>query len=122
MERSNLFVYGTLRRRCRNKFARLLHTHARFLGNARVRGRLYQFSRYPGAVLSEVPDDWVRGEVFELEDPSILAALDEYEGTEFERAMVGVHLENGEQLEAWVYLFIGKRRGRHIKSGNWFAR
>ena len=110
MERGNLFVYGTLRRGSKNKYARLLHAHARFLGDARMRGRLYQLDHYSGAVLSDQPDDWVDGEVFQLEEPSILATLDEYEGAEFERAIIQVHLDSGEELEAWVYLFIGLTR------------
>jgi gamma-glutamylcyclotransferase (GGCT)/AIG2-like uncharacterized protein YtfP len=117
----HVFVYGTLRRGSRNKFARLLHAHARFLDNARMPGRLYQPSHYPGAVLPDQPDDWVRGEVFQLDNPGILPALDEYEGPEFERTKVTVHLDTGEQIKPWVYLFTGKRRGRPIKSGDWFA-
>ena len=100
-----LFVYGTLRRGYQNEFARLLHSNSRFLGGARVSARLCQLGTYTGAVLSDQPGDWVPGEVFELNDPSILAALDEYEGAEFQRALAHVHLDDGQSLEAWVYLF-----------------
>ena len=104
MERPRLFVYGTLRKGSPNPFARLLEANARFLGNGRMRGRLYQFANYPGAARTDEPDRWVAGELYELTDPGILTTLDGYEGQEFERVVVTVHLEAEEAVEAWVYL------------------
>ncbi len=103
-----LFVYGTLRRRYKNIYAQLLHANARFLGKARMLGRLHQFASYAGAVLSDEPDGWVSGELFQLQDPSVLQTLDEYEGSEFERVLVKVSLEDGQDLETCVYLFRGR--------------
>lgn len=108
MQLQRLFVYGTLRRGWTNQFAELLHANARFLGTARLRGRLHQFDNYHGAVLSDQPNEWVPGELFQLEDPGILRALDEYEGSEFERPLVTVALDDGQELETWVYVFRGK--------------
>ncbi len=110
----HVFVYGTLRRRYRNKFARLLHSSALFLGNAHIRGRLYQFRRYRGAILSERPSEQVYGEVFRLEDLRVLETLDNYEGSEYKRAIVPVHLEDGQQIQAWVYIFRGKEKGKPL--------
>jgi len=61
-------------------------------------------SAYTGVILSDQPDEWVPGELFELEEPAIIAALDEYEGSEYERALVTVALDTGEEMETWVYL------------------
>jgi gamma-glutamylcyclotransferase (GGCT)/AIG2-like uncharacterized protein YtfP len=61
-------------------------------------------SAYTGVVLSGQPDEWVPGELFELEEPAILVALDEYEGSEYKRTLVTVALDTGEEMESWVYL------------------
>src|ERR1700745_600317 len=53
------------------------------VGQASVRGRLYDLGEYPGAVLSEKSRSVIRGEVFELPgDPGTLTSLDNYEGFE----------------------------------------
>lgn len=104
MDHPRLFVYGTLRRGSPNQYADLLQANAQFLGNARLRGRLHQFAGYPGAVPSDQPDEWVPGELYQLQNLSILSTLDEYEGPEFERIQTTVSLDNGQALETWVYL------------------
>jgi gamma-glutamylcyclotransferase (GGCT)/AIG2-like uncharacterized protein YtfP len=109
-----LFVYGTLRRGCDNQFARLLAEQGRFVGVARVPGRLYDLGSYPGAVASDQPDEWIHGEVFSLDD-ALLTALDEYEGAEFERAMVPA-------IDCWIYWYVGSDTGRVIASGDWLKR
>ena len=38
--------------------------------------RLYRITHYPGAVPSSQPDEWVFGDVFDLNDLDLLAALD----------------------------------------------
>src|SRR5438105_3735016 len=76
-----LFVYGTLRSGQPNQFARLLAEAATLLGPGRVRGRLYQVNSYPGLILSDGPDEWVKGEVYRLHNSStLLPVLDDYEG------------------------------------------
>jgi gamma-glutamylcyclotransferase (GGCT)/AIG2-like uncharacterized protein YtfP len=117
---THLFVYGTLRRGSKNKFARLLHAHAQFAGNARMPGRLYRLGSYPGAVSSNQAGEWVRGELYSVEDPRwILSALDGYEGPQYERVQLEVELDSGGRIEAWVYLFRGMPRGARIPSGDW---
>lgn len=103
MEPARLFVYGTLRRGYTNEFAQLLHGNSRFLGTARLNARLQHLGNYTVAILSDRPDEWVPGELFELEDPGILKALDKYEGPDFERTAVSVALDLGAQFETWVY-------------------
>jgi len=115
-----LFVYGTLRRGSRNKFARLLHAQARFAGNARMRGRLYRLESYPGAVSSNIAGEWVHGELYSMEDPRwTLAALDNYEGPSFERVKLEVERDSGDRVDAWVYLYRGTPPGPRIPSGDW---
>jgi gamma-glutamylcyclotransferase (GGCT)/AIG2-like uncharacterized protein YtfP len=118
----HLFVYGTLRRGSNNEPARLLQGQARFIGNARMQGRLYGLGRYPGAVPASKQGEWVRGEVYQMDDSAgLLAALDEYEGSSFERAISSVQTEEGRTMECWVYLYVGKTPGRLIGSGDWLA-
>jgi gamma-glutamylcyclotransferase (GGCT)/AIG2-like uncharacterized protein YtfP len=112
----HLFVYGTLRHGSNNKFARLLSELGTFVMDARVPGRLYDFGAYPGAVPSDQPDHWVHGEIHRLEDPSLLRSLDEYEGQEYERAMVSTTVS----LDCWIYWYVGNEAGRLIESGDWF--
>jgi len=115
-----LFVYGTLRRGSANRFARLLAAHSRFLGTARIPGRLYNLGRYPGAVASGAPREWVAGEVFRMDHPGkLLPLLDAYEGARFERVRAPVRLSSGIALEAWVYLYRGNTPGQRIISGLW---
>jgi gamma-glutamylcyclotransferase (GGCT)/AIG2-like uncharacterized protein YtfP len=109
-----LFVYGTLRRGSENQFARLLAERGQCIGEARVPGRLYDLGSYPGAKPSDQPNEWIVGEVFHLDEPAaVLGALDEYEGPEFERAILDTF---------WIYWYVGSAPGRLIASGDWFQR
>ncbi len=119
MTAEHLFVYGTLRRGCDNRFARLLAERAQFIGPARVAGRLYDFGSYPGARRASVPGEWIVGEIFRLDEPGeLLAALDEYEGPEFERTMVSTQ----DALDCWIYWYAGGNPGALVPSGDWFQR
>lgn len=63
------------------------------MGTARMRGRLYDLGRHPGAVPSEAESEWVRGEAFLLKRAqTLLAALDRYEGSRYDRSVVRVEL------------------------------
>jgi gamma-glutamylcyclotransferase (GGCT)/AIG2-like uncharacterized protein YtfP len=110
----NLFVYGTLRAGFDNDFARLLSQQATVRGPGRVEGFLYQLGPYPGLILSPGSQQWVRGDLYRLHDPSrTLHVLDEYEGCgdndrlphEFERVEATVRLDSGRQARAWMYVY-----------------
>ncbi len=118
MSQECLFVYGTLRRGTRSAAALDLRAdlavHATWRGAAAFQGRLYSLGWYPGVVPSPCREDRVVGDVYSLPDPGlILARLDAYEGcdpgspqpTEYVRRRQTVHLEGGEIIEAWVYLY-----------------
>jgi len=103
---SPVFVYGTLMRgRSNHRFLR----EARFLGPALVHGAgMYAVTpHYPGMVRE--PGKAVRGEVYEVDDPT-LAALDRLEGAGdlYRRELFPAVLEEtGETVPAWVYLWLG---------------
>lgn len=116
-----LFVYGTLMRRHPRSMFHLLGDRARFLGDARTRGRLVDLGDYPGLVPSDDANAWVAGEVYEVRPSSgIWDRLDRYEGCaagtpephEFERVVRRVVLDSGEAVEAWVYLHVGASERR----------
>jgi gamma-glutamylcyclotransferase (GGCT)/AIG2-like uncharacterized protein YtfP len=113
-----LFVYGTLRRGGANAM-HLLHPDAVFVGNAGVRGRLYDMGGYPALVLDDEAG-LVAGEVYEI-DADTLQVLDEFEAAaQYARKRVVVVL-NGAETSCWVYgpgenLCISKDL---IGSGDW---
>jgi gamma-glutamylcyclotransferase (GGCT)/AIG2-like uncharacterized protein YtfP len=90
-----LFVYGTLRSQFDNRFARLLRAGADLLGPGTVPGSIYRVRHFP-AYRPDPPGE-VHGELYRVTDPEkMFAALDDYEGVEFERVVV-----NG----AWIYQY-----------------
>lgn len=124
-----LFVYGTLRRGSRHPMARLLALHADYLGAGHLNGRLYRLGRYPGAVISQHPNDWVRGDIYEMKLPqALLARMDRYEGVdsgrrrlgEYQRAIAAIHLDNGSMRHAWVYLYkLSVNRKKRMVTGDY---
>jgi gamma-glutamylcyclotransferase (GGCT)/AIG2-like uncharacterized protein YtfP len=48
--KDHLFVYGTLRSEARHPMHRVLKRYGEFVGVGRVRGKLYDLGKFPGAV------------------------------------------------------------------------
>ena len=121
MSSEHLWVYGSLRRGCSNRHARLLDRSARYRGPARVQARLYRVSWYPGVRLGGDSEDWVLGDLFRLLDPKTLPMLDEYEGSyEYQRVRTVALPDSGEPVKCWVYEYIGGvSEARRIVSGDW---
>lgn len=123
-----LFVYGTLLRDSPHPMARFLETRSRFLGEATVRGRLYDLGDYPGMLEPLNSEDWVRGELIELNEPEkTMLELDRYEGCfpehpqpyVFERKLEEIVGSEG-IVPGWVYWFRGKAdEERRIGSGDY---
>tara|TARA_B100001179_G_scaffold232398_1_gene225165 strand:- start:1112 stop:1450 length:339 start_codon:yes stop_codon:yes gene_type:complete len=73
-----------------------------------IKGRLRQAGwgaemGFPGLVLEDAGDD-IRGHVFVSDAlPEHWAALDEFEGPEYQRTPVTVSLDDGGRVEAYVY-------------------
>ena len=114
MTSDRLFVYGTLMRGFDHPMARLLSTHADFLGSATCSGRLYLVKYYPGLMLSDVSSDIVHGELFRLRSPEeLLREFDMYEAcgegfpepTEYLRRLIDVRLADGTTEQAWTYVY-----------------
>lgn len=123
-----IFFYGTLMRgfdrHGRTKVDELL----RPVGRGSIAAALFDLGLYPGAI--PAADSRVRGEVHELLDPdTVLAALDELEGTTTEpatslytREQAPVALDDGSIVRAWVYFYNGPiGRAPRIESGDYLA-
>jgi len=128
-----LFVYGTLLTRARGELgadmrARLKKVSAS-LGEATIPGRLFSLGAFPVMLAPATPSDIVHGEVLRLDDPEgVFVWLDPYEGImpghrrqgEYERVVRAVRLANGDEVVAWVYLYVADATDAPaIPSGRW---
>ncbi len=123
MSSEHLWVYGTLRHGCANRYANLLRSASRYLGPARVQSRLYRIDWYPGIRLGGNPGDWVAGDLFQISNPDVLEELDQYEGSnEYQRVQTEAVLGNGDRVRCWVYEYLGGvNESSRIASGDWLA-
>lgn len=125
-----LFVYGTLRSGMDNPYRRLLAERAECIGPARFRGLLYEVAGYPAMIPATDTEGWVRGELYRIDDHSLLPRLDEYEECsarfpaphEYVRRCMPVMLHDGSSLDAWVYLYNREVAGlTRIPCGDYLA-
>lgn len=130
---SLIFVYGTLREDPSHEVSHLLARNASLVGEASVRGRLFDLGSYPGMALSDTPGESVRGELYEIKRnrlQAVLHLLDEYEGCgppsppphEYRREVVEVRIHTGATVKAWVYVLNGPTDDLEpIDSGDYVA-
>jgi gamma-glutamylcyclotransferase (GGCT)/AIG2-like uncharacterized protein YtfP len=123
---SLLFVYGTLKRGEENHRWLSVH-HPRFLGEARIQGRLFRIKgeSYPGAAPTR-SRRYVRGELYELTRPDqSLKKLDKFEGTDeglFIRKLADVWI-GSRKMKAWTYFYPGREdKAATIPSGSFRVR
>lgn len=100
-----LFAYGTLMRGY--DLHAVLARGATAAGTATARGRLLDLGRYPGLIEGA---GRVHGEIYRLDDPELLPALDREEGYNFERRRAVVTLAGGRRVRAWLYRYRGPRQ------------
>jgi gamma-glutamylcyclotransferase (GGCT)/AIG2-like uncharacterized protein YtfP len=122
-ERFRLFAYGHLRRGQIGHRLLELEQRTKWLGEARIHGRLYDLGDYPGLVLGG--EDIVHGEVIDFDDAALWAPLDAYEEcdpdqpetSEYRRIEIDLLDAGG---RAWVYVFNRPVEGlTPIASGVW---
>ena len=126
-----LFSYGTLLPRLAPPEIKPTVRRLRRVGRGSIRGRLFDFGDYPGAVLTRTGSQVV-GQIFELpNDPEVLSRLDKYEGFNrrdpgaslFVRKRCIVRLESGEKMPCWVYTYNRPlKRARPLTSGDYTKR
>ena len=110
----HLFLYGTLLPTEAPKEIASIVKRLRRLGSAQVRGRLYDFGEFPGAVLDPLSRTMIHGELVALpSDGRILDALDRYEEFDplapkrslFVRKRAKIRMANGSSREGWIYVY-----------------
>src|SRR5215472_5498429 len=121
-----LFVYGTLKRGEKNHRQLVVH-QVRFLGEGRIRGRLFRIkgASYPGASPT-ASRRYVRGELYELISPDrALKKLDKFEGADeglFVRKLADVWIGR-QKKKAWTYFYPGRKdKAALISSGRFPVR
>lgn len=128
-ENYNLFVYGSLRSGFRNPVYQYLTKYFHLVGEAVVKGRLYDQGEYPVAIPSQ-DDKFISGELYAINDPMefswAIGQLDDYEGLNaeadepvlYKREEV-IAYQNGQPYKAWIYWFNGDVTGKpEIESGD----
>lgn len=110
----HLFLYGTLLPSEAPKEIASIVKRFRRLGSAHVRGRLYDFGEFPGAVLDPSSRTMIHGELVALpSDGRILQELDRYEEFDpsdpkrslFVRKKAKIQMANGSSREGWIYVY-----------------
>ena len=123
-----LFAYGTLIPGCEPAHMSPVCSRMERIGDATVRGTLYDLGSFPGVVVEG--EGMVRGVLLRVPRDA-WAALDAYEGCPlpggdgglFERIRTTAHLATGEALNCWLYVYardVGNRTP--VASGDWRRR
>jgi len=124
-----LFVYGSLRSGFKSPAYDYISRFFSFVGNAKVRGKLYDLGTYPAGVPSQ-DESYIIGELYAIKhQPEFgwaFGQLDDYEGVAreddetplYKRELVDVYLNDG-ATRAWIYWFVGRVEGKPlIESGD----
>ena len=125
----NLFVYGSLRSGFRNPVYGYLTKYFHLLGEAVVKGKLYDMGDYPVA-LPTTEEKFISGELYATNDPSefswAIAQLDDYEGLNPEEGQQPLYkreqviaYQAGQPVTAWIYWYNGNVGSQpEIESGD----
>jgi gamma-glutamylcyclotransferase (GGCT)/AIG2-like uncharacterized protein YtfP len=110
-----LFVYGTLRSGFRNPAYNYITQYFHLVGEAVVKGQLYDNGSFPVAVATN-DEHFITGELYQLNDPAqfgwAIEQLDDYEGLNVEvgekpfyKREPSTVFINGNPILAWVYWY-----------------
>lgn len=119
-----LFVYGSLRSGFRSPVYEYISRFFKFIGEARVKGKLYDMGSYPAGVGTS-EESYIIGELYQAKNEHefswAIGQLDDYEGVSVEadeiqlyrREVTDVYI-NGEVTKAWIYWYNGDIAGRPV--------
>ncbi|HMG66904.1 MAG TPA: gamma-glutamylcyclotransferase family protein [Chitinophagaceae bacterium] len=117
----NLFVYGSLRSGFKSSAYEYISRFFSFVGEAKVRGTLYDLGQYPAGV-PVARENFIIGELYTIKNESefswAIGQLDDYEGVTVEpdevqlykRELIDV-MVNNTVTSAWIYWYNGKTEG-----------
>ena len=120
----HLFVYGSLRSGFRSPIYEYISRYFKFIGDARVKGKLFDLGSYPGGVPTN-EESYIIGELYRILDEAefswAIAQLDDYEGVNVESDEIQLYrrelsdaLINNEIIPAWIYWYNGEVSGRPV--------
>lgn len=119
-----LFVYGSLRRGFHSPVYEYISRFFKFIGEAKVRGKLFDVGSYPAGVGTN-ENSFIIGEMFQVKNEHefswAIGQLDDYEGVSVEsdevqlyrREITEVHINN-QMTQAWIYWYNGDVSGRPL--------
>ena len=125
----NLFVYGSLRSGFRNPVYQYLTKYFHLVGEAVVKGKLYDLGDYPAATATD-EEKFISGELYSINNPLefswAMGQLDDYEGLNAEEGEPALYkreeviaYRKGEPHTAWIYWYNGDVSGKpEIESGD----
>ncbi len=128
-ENFKLFVYGSLRSGFRNPVYQYLTKYFHLIGEAVVKGKLYDLGEYPAASATE-DDKFISGELYAINNPLefswAIGQLDDYEGLNTEEGETPLYkreqviaFHKGDPHAAWIYWYNGDISSKpEIESGD----
>ena len=128
-ENYKLFVYGSLRSGFRNPVYAYLTKYFHLMGEAVVKGKLYDLGEYPAAASTD-EEKFISGELYCINNPLefswAIGQLDDYEGLNTEEGETPLYkreeviaYQKGEPQAAWIYWFNGAMTDKpEIESGD----
>ena len=128
-ENYKLFVYGSLRSGFRNPVYEYLTKYFHLLGEAVVKGKLYDLDEYPAAAATN-EEKFISGELYSINNPLefswAIGQLDDYEGLNTEEGETALYkrevviaYKDGEAHTAWIYWYNKDLSGKpEIESGD----
>ncbi|MDX2046248.1 MAG: gamma-glutamylcyclotransferase family protein [Chitinophagaceae bacterium] len=120
----SLFVYGSLRKGFHHPAYQYLSDYFHFVGDARVKGLLYDLGEYPAAVPTK-DEKYITGELYSIlnvgEFSWIIGQLDDYEGvivepgeTPLYKRVLATIYHNNKPTQAWIYWYNGPVEGKPL--------
>jgi gamma-glutamylcyclotransferase (GGCT)/AIG2-like uncharacterized protein YtfP len=125
----HLFVYGSLRKGFQSPAYDYISRFFKFIGVAKVKGKLYDLGTYPAGVPTE-EDCFIVGELYQAKNEHefswAIGQLDDYEGVDVETDEVQLYRRcatqvffNDETIQAWIYWYNSDITGKpEITSGD----
>lgn len=119
-----LFVYGSLRSGFHHPMYEYISRFFTFLGNAKVRGQLFDMGTYPAGVPAS-GEHYIIGELYRIKEPHefswAIGQLDDYEGVAAEADEVQLYRRelteayiNEQSVTAWIYWYCGDVNGKPV--------
>lgn len=121
---TRLFVYGSLRRGFRSPAYEYISRFFTFIGEARVKGKLFDMGSYPAGVPAQ-ENIFISGELYQMKEEAdfswVIGQLDDYEGVNVEpdemqlyrREITDVVLGD-DIFPAWIYWYNGDVSGKPL--------